>query len=97
MLTTNKIKNRLRANAPKLDDSELFMNDTIRQINLLPSPNSELQECLRRYNLLERLSFHLDAVRWVLLGGSGSAILGYFMFTNYEVILSSLIGFLQIL
>ena len=54
MITNTKIKKRLRASAPQVKDNEAFMADTIRQINLMPSPSSELQESLRRYTMLEQ-------------------------------------------
>ena len=47
MITNTKIKKRLQASAPQVKDNEAFMADTIRQINLMPSPSSELQESLR--------------------------------------------------
>ena len=43
MITNRKIKQRLQASAPQVKDNEAFMADTIRQINLMPSPSSELQ------------------------------------------------------
>ena len=67
MITNTKIKKRLRASAPQVKDNEAFMADTIRQINLMPSPSSELQESLRRYTMLERLAMRMDAVRWLLV------------------------------
>ena len=85
-----KIKKRLRASAPQVKDSEAFMADTIRQINLMPSPSSELQESLRRYTMLERLAMRMDAVRWLLVGGTGSVAVGYAIFSHLEAILSAI-------
>lgn len=97
MLTTRKIKNQLRTHAPQPTDNEAFMADTIRQINLLPSPESELQRSLRRYTLIEQLAMRMDAARWILLGGTGSMAVGYVLFMHYEAILSSLLTLLSIL
>ena len=90
MITNTKIKKRLRASAPQVKDNEAFMADTIRQINLMPSPNSELQESLRRYTILERLAMRMDAVRWLLVGGTGSVAVGYVVFSHLEAILSAI-------
>ena len=90
MITNNTIKKRLRASAPQVKDNEAFMADTIRQIDLMPSPSSELQESLRRYTLLERLAMRMDAVRWLLVGGTGSMAVGYVVFSHLEAILSAL-------
>ena len=90
MITNNTIKKRLRANAPQVKDNEAFMADTIRQINLMPSPSSELQESLRRYTMLERLAMQMDAVRWLLVGGTGSVAVAYAVFSHLEAILSAL-------
>ena len=92
MITNNTIKKRLRASAPQVKDNEAFMADTIRQINLMPSPNSELQESLRRYTMLVRLAMHMDAVRWLLVGGTGSVAVGYVVFSHLEAILTALSG-----
>ena len=54
MITTRQIKKHLQAHAPQPTHSEAFMADTIRQIDLLPAPEGELQKSLRRYNLMER-------------------------------------------
>ena len=67
MITNRKIKQRLQASAPQVKDNEEFMADTIRQINLMPSPSSELQESLRRYTMLEQLAMRMYAVRWLLV------------------------------
>ena len=90
MLTNTKIKKLLRANAPQVKDNEAFMSDTIRQINLMPSPSSELQESLRRYTMLERLAMRMDAARWLLIGGTGSVAVGYAIFSHLEAILAAI-------
>ena len=90
MITNRKIKQRLRASAPQVKDNEAFMSDTIRQIDLMPSPSSELQESLRRYTMLERLAMRMDAARWLLLGGTGSVAVVYAIFSHLEAILSAL-------
>ena len=90
MITNRKIKQRLRASAPQVKDNEAFMADTIRQINLMPSPSSELQKSLRRYTMLERLAMRMDAVRWLLIGGTGSVAVGYAIFSHLEAILSAI-------
>ena len=92
MITNRKIKQRLRASAPQVKDNEAFMADTIRQIDLMPSPSSELQESLRRYTMMERLAMQMDAVRWLLVGGTGSMAVGYAVFIHLEAILSALSG-----
>ena len=90
MITNTKIKKRLQASAPQVKDNEAFMADTIRQINLMPSPSSELQESLRKYTMLERLAMQMDATRWLLIGGTGSLAVGYAIFSHLEAILSAL-------
>lgn len=90
MITNRKIKQRLRASAPQVKDNEAFMADTIRQINLMPSPSSELQESLRRYTMLEKLAMQMDAVRWLLVGGTGSVAVGYTVFNHLEAILTAI-------
>ena len=90
MITNRKIKQRLRTSAPQVKDNEAFMADTIRQINLMPSPSSELQESLRRYTMLQRLAMRMDAVRWLLVGGTGSVAVGYIVFSNLETILTAI-------
>lgn len=94
MITNTKIKERLRASAPQVKDNEAFMADTIRQINLIPSPSSELQESLRRYTMLERLAMRMDAVRWLLVGGIGSVVVGYAVFSHLEAILTAITALL---
>ena len=90
MITNRKIKQRLRASAPQVKDNEAFMSDTIRQIDLMPSPSSELQESLRRYTMLEQLAIRMDATRWLLIGGTGSVAIGYAIFSHLEAILSAI-------
>ena len=90
MITNRKIKQRLQASAPQVKDNEAFMADTIRQINLMPSPSSELQESLHRYTMLEKLAMQMDAARWLLVGGTGSVAVGYAVFSHLEAILSAL-------
>ena len=90
MITNRKIKQRLRASAPQVKDNEAFMADTIRQINLMPSPSSELQESLHRYTMLEQLAMRMDAARWLLIGGTGSVAVGYAICSHLEVILSAI-------
>ena len=90
MITNSTIKKRLRASAPQVKDNEAFMADTIRQINLMPSPSSELQESLRRYTMLEQLAMRMDAVRWLLVGGTGSVAVAYAVFSHLEAILTAI-------
>ena len=90
MITNSTIKKRLRATAPQVKDNEAFMADMIRQINLIPSPSSELQESLRRYTMMERLAMRMDAARWLLIGGTGSVAVGYVVFSHLEAILTAI-------
>ena len=96
MITNTKIKKRLRASAPQVKDNEAFMADTIRQINLMPSPSSELQESLRRYTMLEQLAMRMDAVRWLLVGGTGSVAVGYAVFSHLAAILTAISALLVV-
>ena len=96
MITNRKIKQRLRAIAPQVKDNEAFMADTIRQINLMPSPSSELQESLRRYTMLEQLAMRMDAARWLLIGGTGSVAVGYAIFSHLEAILMAISALLVV-
>ncbi len=96
MITNRKIKQRLRASAPQVKDNEAFMADTIRQINLMPSPSSELQESLHRYTMLEQLAMRMDAARWLLIGGTGSVAVGYAIFSHLEVILMAISALLVV-
>ena len=90
MITNRKIKQRLQSSALQVKDSEAFMADTIRQINLMPSPSSELQKSLRRYTMLEQLAMRMDAARWLLVGGTGSVAVGYAVFSHLEAILTAI-------
>ena len=90
MITNNTIKKRLQASAPQVKDNEAFMADTIRQINLMPSPSSELQKSLRRYTMLEQLAMRMDIARWLLVGGTGSVAVGYAIFSHLEAILTAI-------
>ena len=90
MITNYTIKKRLRTSAPQVKDNEAFMADTIRQINLMPSPSSELQESLRRYTMLEQLAMRMDIARWLLVGGTGSVAIGYVVFSHLEAILTAI-------
>ena len=74
----------------QVKDNEAFMTEIIRQIDLMPSPSSELQESLRRYTMLEQLAMRMDAARWLLIGGTGSVAVGYAVFSHLEAILSAL-------
>ena len=96
MMINKTIKQRLRASAPQVKDNEAFMADTIRQINLMPSPSSELQESLRRYTMLERLAMRMDAVRWLLVGGTGSVAVAYAVFSHLEAILTAISALLVV-
>ena len=96
MITNRKIKQRLRASAPQVQDNEAFMADTIRQINLMPSPRSELQESLRRYTMLERLAMQMDAVRWLLVGGTSTMAIGYAVLSHLEAILTAISALLVV-
>ena len=96
MITNSPIKKRLRASAPQVKDNEAFMADTIRQINLMPLPSSELQKSLRRYTMLERLAMRMDAVRWLLVGGTGSVAVGYAIFSHLEAILTAISALLVV-
>ena len=96
MITNRKIKQRLQASAPQVKDNEAFMADTIRQINLMPSPSSELQESLRRYTMLEQLAMRMDAVRWLLVGGTGSVAIAYAVFSHLEAILTAISALLVV-
>ena len=96
MITNRKIKQRLQASAPQVKDNEEFMADTIRQINLMPSPSSELQESLRRYTMLEQLAMRMDTVRWLLVGGTGSVAVAYAVFSHLEAILTAISALLVV-
>jgi hypothetical protein len=40
--------------------------------------------------MLERLAMRMDAVRWLLVGGTGSVAVGYAVFSHLEAILSAI-------
>ena len=90
MVTNNTIKKHLQSSAPQPKNSEAFMADTIRQINLMPSPSSELQSALHRYTWMELLSARIDAVRWLIFGGCGTLLLGVAVVVHYDTLLSAL-------
>ena len=97
MITNRKIRKHLQAHAPHPTHSEEFMADTIRQIDLLPTPEGEFQRSLRRYNLMEQLAMRMDAARWLLIGGSGSIAIGYVTFVHLETILTTITTWLSVL
>ena len=97
MITNRKIKKHLQAYAPQPTHSEDFMADTIRQIDLLPTPEGELQKSLRRYNLMELLAMRMDVARWLIIGGSGSIVVGYVTFIHLEAILTTITTWLSVL
>ena len=97
MITNRKIKEHLLSHAPKPTQSEAFMADTIRQIDMLPAPEDELQKSLHRYNLMERLAMRMDIARWLIIGGSGSIAVGYLTFVHLETILTTLTTWLSVL
>ena len=97
MITNRKIRKHLQAHAPQPTHSEEFMADTIRQIDLLPTPEGEFQRSLRRYNLMEQLAMRMDAARWLLIGGSGSVAIGYVTFVHLETILTTITTWLSVL
>jgi hypothetical protein len=97
MITNRKIKEHLLSHAPQPTQSETFMSDTIRQIDMLPAPEDELQKSLHRYNLMERLAMRMDIARWLIIGGSGSIAVGYLTFVHLETILTTLTTWLSVL
>ena len=97
MITNRKIKEHLLSYAPQPTQSETFMSDTIRQIDMLPAPEDELQKSLHRYNLMERLAMRMDIARWLIIGGSGSIAVGYLTFVHLETILTTLTTWLSVL
>lgn len=40
--------------------------------------------------MLERLAMRMDAVRWLLVGGTGSVAVGYTVFSHLEAILTAI-------
>lgn len=97
MITNRKIKEHLLSHAPQPTQSEAFMADTFRQIDMLPAPEDELQKSLHRYNLMERLAMRMDIARWLIIGGSGSIAVGYLTFVHLETILTTLTTWLSVL
>ena len=97
MIINRKIRKHLQVKMPHPTQSEAFMEDTIRQIDLLPAPEGELQKSLRRYNLMEQLAMRMDVARWLIIGGSGSILVGYLTFIHIETILTTLTTWLCIL
>ena len=97
MNTNRKIRKHLQTHAPQPTRSKAFMADPIRQIELLPAPEGELQKSLRRYNLMERLTMRMDVARWLIIGGSGSLAVGYLTFLHLETILTTLTSWLSVL
>ena len=97
MNTNRNIRNHLQTHAPQPTRSEAFMADTIRQIDLLPAPEGELQKSLRRYNLMERFAMRMDVARWLIIGGSGSLTVGYMTYIHLETILTTLTTWLNVL
>ena len=97
MNTNRNIRNHLQTHAPQPTRSEAFMADTIRQIDLLPAPEGELQKSLRRYNLMERFAMRMDVARWLIIGGSGSLAVGYMTYIHLETILTTLTTWLNVL
>ena len=97
MITNRTIKKHLQAHAPHLTHNEAFMADTIRQIDLLPTPESELQKTLRCHNLMEVLAMRMDATRWLLIGGSSSLAIGYVTFVHFETIITTITTWLSVI
>ena len=97
MITNRKIRKHLQAHAPQPTHNEAFMADTIRQIDLLPTPEGELQKSLHRYNLMEQLAMRMDVARWLLIGGSSSIAVGYVTFVHLETILTTITMWLSVL
>lgn len=86
MTTNQRISDRLRRAAPVPSDSQAFMSDTLRQINLLPEPHSPEQELLRTLSWQERFALRTNATRLVLLGSSGYLLTAYVALTYSETI-----------
>ncbi len=86
MTTNQRISDRLRRAAPVPSDRQAFINDTIRQINLLPEPTSPEQELLRTFTWRERFALRTNTTRWVLLGSSGCLLTAYIAITYSETI-----------
>lgn len=65
------------------------MQDTLRQINLLPEPTSPEQELLRTFSWRERFAFRADATRWLLLGTSGCAVVSYLLIAYSDLLVTT--------
>lgn len=89
MTTRQRISSRLRQTAPVPSDSQAFMQDTLRQINLLPEPTSPEQELLRTFSWRERFAFRTDATRWLLLGTSGCAVVSYLLIAYSDLLVTT--------
>ena len=89
MITNTKIKERLRASAPQVKDNEAFMADTIRQINLMPSPSSELLLPI----VLLLIHLHNPIISFILLG---IVLLGFTVFVIAKALLLYYKGLLSI-
>lgn len=94
MTTRQRISRRLRQTAPAPSDSQAFMQDTLRQINLLPEPTSPEQELLRTFSWRERFAFRADATRWLLLGTSGCAVVSYLLVAYSDILMTTVMSLL---
>ena len=95
MTTNQRISRRLRQTAPVSSDNQVFMNDTIRHINLLPEPHSPEQELLRTFAWRERFAFRTNAARWLILGGSSCLFATYLVLTYADTLCAFALSFLQ--
>lgn len=71
------------------------MNDTLRQINLLPEPTSPEQELLRTFTWREHFAFRADATRWLLLGTSSCAVVSYLLVAYSDVLMTTMVSLLM--
>lgn len=94
MTTRKHISLRLRQTAPAPSDNQAFMQDTLRQINLLPEPTSPEQELLRTFSWRERFAFRADATRWLLLGTSGCAVVSYLLVAYSDILMTTVMSLL---
>jgi hypothetical protein len=46
--------------------------------------------------MLERLAMRMDAVRWLLVGGTGSVAVAYAVFSHLEAILTAISALLVV-